>query len=72
MKLPISIIHGADNVFLFPKGSEMTYDWLRSNNGDAFYTRTVVPGYAHLDCFIGRDAAQGVMPVVLAELEKGN
>ena len=72
LKLPIAIIHGADNVFFFPRGSEMTYEWLRQNNGDALYTRHVIPNYAHLDCFIGANAARDVLPTVLAELEKVN
>ena len=72
MKLPISIIHGADNVFFYPRGSEMTYEWLRANNGAELYSRTVIPSYAHLDCFIGANTARDVLPVVLAELEKRN
>ncbi|HUF47198.1 MAG TPA: GMC oxidoreductase [Vicinamibacterales bacterium] len=72
LKLPIAIIHGADNVFFFPKGSERTYEWLRAANGTELYSRHVIPGYAHLDCFIGANAARDVLPVVLAELEKGN
>jgi cholesterol oxidase len=72
LKLPIAIVHGADNVFFYPEGSARTYDWLREHNGDALYTRHVIPGYAHLDCFIGRDAARDVLPTVLAELDKYN
>jgi cholesterol oxidase len=72
LKLPIAIIHGADNVFFFPRGSEMTYEWLRQNNGVDLYTRHVIPNYAHLDCFIGANAARDVLPTVLAELEKQN
>jgi cholesterol oxidase len=72
LKLPIAIIHGADNVFFFPKGSEQTYEWLRAANGTDLYTRHVIPGYAHLDCFIGVNSARDVLPIVLGELEKGN
>ena len=72
LKLPIAIIHGADNVFFFPRGSERTYEWLCEQNGPALYSRHVIPGYAHLDCFIGAHAARDVFPIVAAELDKGN
>jgi hypothetical protein len=45
---------------------------LRQNNGPEFYTRHVIPNYAHLDCFIGDNCARDVLPTILAELEKGN
>jgi cholesterol oxidase len=32
----------------------------------------VIPGYSHMDCFIGRDAVKDVYPVVMAELDKTN
>jgi len=72
LKLPIALIHGADNAFLQPKGSERTYQWLCDNNGSAFYTRHVVPTYSHLDCFIGKNAAADVFPLIESELAKGN
>ena len=71
LKLPIVLVHGAENIFFYPKGSEKTYQWLRENNGTDLYRRIVVPGYAHLDLFIGKDAARDVFPVLLAELERG-
>ena len=69
LKLPIVLVHGANNVFFYPEGSQKTYDWLRENNGTEWYKRIVIPGYAHLDLFIGKDAARDVFPQVLAELE---
>ena len=45
---------------------------LREANGPDLYTRTVIKNYAHMDCFIGKDSARDVFPIVLAELEKGN
>ncbi|MDP2389584.1 MAG: hypothetical protein Q8N52_04585, partial [Acidobacteriota bacterium] len=72
LKLPIALIHGSDNAFLHPKGSERTFLWLRENNPPAFYTRHVIPTYSHLDCFIGKNAAADVFPVIQAELERFN
>ena len=72
LKLPIAIFHGADNAFLYPSGSETTYDWLRNNNPPELYTRQLVPTYSHLDLFIGKNAAADVFPLIENELAKGN
>jgi len=31
-----------------------------------------MPDYAHMDCWIGQDAARDVFPLALAELERFN
>lgn len=72
LRLPIAFIHGENNRLFLPEGSELTYDFLRENNGPDDYTRHVIPGYAHMDCFIGKDAATDVYPVVTAELDRFN
>ncbi len=72
LKLPISFLHGENNRLFKPEGSQLTYDYLREKNGDDLYTRTVVPGYAHMDLFIGKDAARDVYPVITAELDRFN
>jgi cholesterol oxidase len=72
LALPISFIHGEINRMFLPRGSEQTYDFLREKNGPQWYTRTLIPHYAHMDCFIGRDAARDVYPIVATELDKMN
>lgn len=72
LALPISFIHGEINHMFLPRGSEQTYEFLRQKNGPQWYTRTVIPHYAHMDCFIGRDSARDVFPIVAAELDKMN
>jgi hypothetical protein len=32
----------------------------------------VLPGYGHLDVFIGKDAARDVFPLMLEELDRPN
>ncbi len=32
----------------------------------------MIPGYAHMDLFIGKDAARDVYPVITAELDRFN
>jgi cholesterol oxidase len=63
-RLPITFIHGENNNLFRPEGSRQTYDFLRRENGDALYARHVIPDYAHMDCFIGKDSARDVFPVV--------
>jgi pimeloyl-ACP methyl ester carboxylesterase len=75
LALPITFIHGADNQLFLPIGSELTYKVLcerngRERNGKELYARYVIPGYAHLDCFIGEHAERDVFPLILAELER--
>jgi cholesterol oxidase len=72
LALPIAFIHGDINKMFLPTGSLKTLEYLSGKNGSQWYTRTVIPGYAHMDCFIGRDSAKDVYPVVHAELEKMN
>jgi cholesterol oxidase len=31
-----------------------------------------IPEYGHMDCFVGRNAARDVFPLILKELEKHN
>lgn len=70
LAFPISFIQGELNHMFLPEGSQVTYDWLRAHNDPALYRRLVIPGYAHMDAFIGRDAARDVFPVILQELQR--
>ena len=72
LKLPITFLHGEHNRLFLPEGSELTYEWLCRANGAGLYTRHVIKDYAHMDCFIGKDAARDVYPVVLAALDRHN
>jgi choline dehydrogenase-like flavoprotein len=72
LRLPISFLHGAQNRLFKPEGSRLTYDYLVAKNGPDLYTRTVIDDYAHMDLFIGADAARDVYPVVTAELDRFN
>lgn len=70
--IPITFIHGEHNRMFVPKSTERTYDALREANGDDLYRRVVIPDYAHMDCFIGKDAARDVYPLVVDELDRFN
>lgn len=72
IRCPVAFIHGAQNRFIMPSGSERTYEELKKLNGPERYTRHLIPGYAHMDCFIGDKAHRDVFPVILEELERYN
>ena len=70
--IPITFIHGAENNFFLPEGTERTVEFLRAANGDKLYERIVFPDYAHMDCFIGKDAYRDIFPSLLKELDRWN
>lgn len=69
LNIPITFLHGTKNRIFLPQGTEKTWNWLRAHNGGAGYERHKIRGYAHLDCFIGRNARRDVFPVLLQELD---
>jgi cholesterol oxidase len=72
LNLPIAFLHGGENHLFLPDGSEETMRFLAARNGANLYTRHVLRDYAHMDCFIGKDASRDVYPIVASELEKHN
>ncbi|GAA4354212.1 hypothetical protein GCM10023165_45210 [Variovorax defluvii] len=71
LALPISFVAGANNALFFPETCIRTQRWLSAFNDPALYTRQVFDGYAHMDLFIGRDAARDVFPYLISQLERG-
>ncbi|MBI4537968.1 MAG: alpha/beta fold hydrolase [Gemmatimonadetes bacterium] len=72
VRAPIALLQGDQNHIFLKKGGELTYDWLCRNNGADRYAFHVVPGYKHMDCFIGENACWDVFPVIGAELDRCN
>jgi choline dehydrogenase-like flavoprotein len=72
LKLPIAFLHGDKNRLFLPEGSLRTFEYLKEKNGPEYYTRHIFEDYAHMDCFIGKNAARDVYPVVTAELDRHN
>jgi cholesterol oxidase len=68
----IVLMQGRGNQLFLPEGSEKTRRWIQQHRGADACSRLVFPDYAHLDCFIGRDAARDVFPSVLAALDRFN
>ena len=65
-------MQGSENELFLPKGSAETERWIQEHHGRDACARLVFPDYAHLDCFIGRDAARDVFPLVVRELDRMN
>lgn len=69
LAIPITFIHGAENVCFLPESTEVTVNMLRERNGEDLYTRHVIPDYGHIDCIFGKNAATDVYPYILKQLE---
>jgi cholesterol oxidase len=72
LRLPILLVQGERNYIFHPEGSLRTLRWLQEANDPSLYERVVLPGYAHLDALVGRDAARDVFPIVSAHLDRFN
>ena len=72
LAIPMTFIHGVENRLFFPSGTLETVDALRAANGADLYKHVLVPNYAHMDLFIGRNAARDVYPTILSALEEHN
>ncbi|KAF9881347.1 glucose-methanol-choline oxidoreductase [Colletotrichum karsti] len=80
--IPIMLFVGRDNAVLTPEATERTYEILCDTfgsrggerdggvSGGLQYRRRVVPGYGHLDCWMGRNAWKDVYPFVREEVDR--
>jgi cholesterol oxidase len=73
IQIPVLLVQGEKNYIFRPAGSMRTLRWLQTaNNEPSLYERLVLPGYAHLDALIGRNAAQDVFPKLTGHLDRFN
>ena len=70
LALPITFLSGATNQIFYPESGQRTRVWLSEHNGAALYRQRIIPGYGHMDLFIGRNAHRDVTPLILEELER--
>ncbi|RDW87272.1 FAD protein [Coleophoma crateriformis] len=68
--IPMLFFSGADNKVLTPESTDRSYSILRDMFGEEDYRRVVVPGYGHLDCWMGRDAYKDVYPMIREEIDR--
>jgi len=72
LRLPVLLVQGERNYIFRPEGSLRTLRWLQVANDPSLYERVVLPGYAHLDALVGRDAATDVFPFLSGHLDRYN
>ena len=72
LALPILFLQGDRNYIFLPEGTKRTVSWLSSHNDPSLYTYTELPGYAHLDALIGRNADRDVYPHIVEHLDRFN
>lgn len=76
--IPFHLWVGGDNAVLSPEATQRTYEILcdvfgrstEGKDGILQYRRRVVPGYGHLDCWMGRNAWKDVYPFVREEVDR--
>lgn len=66
---PITFVSSEQNRTYLPSSTERTFQWLREANGARWYQRRMLPGYGHLDTFMGSTAAEDTYPVLREALE---
>lgn len=64
-----ALIAGADSRCFLPESQERTFDYLEKHRPGR-QTLRILPGYGHLDMFMGRYAARDVFPQILAQLNR--
>lgn len=70
LALPITFLSGATNQIFYPESGQRTRVWLSEHNGKDLYRQKIVPGYGHMDLFIGHSASRDVTPWIIEELER--
>jgi hypothetical protein len=74
--IPFLLFVGGDNAVLSAESTSRTYEILCDTFGGqgggegVDYKRRVVPGYGHLDCWMGRNAWKDVYPFVREEVDR--
>ncbi|KAL2163083.1 hypothetical protein VTH06DRAFT_6919 [Thermothelomyces fergusii] len=68
--VPVFLFVGRDNAVLSPESTVRTYEVLCDAFEHGNYRRKVVPGYGHLDCWMGRNAWKDVYPFVREEVDR--
>ncbi len=69
LRVPITFVSGELNRTFLPASTEATYNWLRQVNNPDLYKRHVIPGYGHIDGFLGNDSSRDAYPIFLEQLE---
>jgi len=66
-----ALFAGELNRCFLPESQRRTHAWLEKHR-PGYHSLHVIPGYAHLDVFMGKDAHRDVLPRMVEELDKPN
>ena len=61
---------GEKNSCYLPKSTLTTLNLVKEAHPHQNYSRIVIPGYGHLDCIYGKEAAVDVFPHILEALDQ--
>lgn len=67
----VALFTGERNLCFLPESQVRTYDYLNSIVKD-YHTLHIIPGYGHLDIFMGKNASTDVFPLIAQELARPN
>jgi hypothetical protein len=62
-------VTGKDNHCFLPQSQERSFAFLDRIRPD-YHSLHVIPGYGHVDLFIGKHAGRDIFPMVLNELDR--
>ena len=65
----VVLVAGEDNRCFLPESQRRTFEYLDAHQRDR-HTLHILPGYGHLDVFLGKHAARDVFGLLLAELDR--
>lgn len=66
----VVLLAGADNACFLPESQARSFDYLEGH-APGRHSYYELPGYGHLDVFIGRNAPRDNFPLIVDELNKG-
>ncbi len=70
-KARFAFLAGKENVCFKAVSQEKAYDHFNQLQKN-YHTLHILPGYSHLDVFIGKDAHRDIFPIILEELDRGD
>jgi hypothetical protein len=64
-----AFLAGDQNACFLPASQRRTFEWF-DRHAPGRHSLQVLPGYGHLDVFMGKDAARDTFPTIIDELER--
>ena len=69
IKIPVTLVAGAEDRFLLPSGAEKSVNWLLTQDPEGPHRCKVVQGYGGMDLLVGEGAVRDVFPLIRQHLE---